>query len=399
MSRVLGICVAQGELRAVLGGGGRLLWAATAPYASLDDVAPAIGRLAGDLPHATRRARVVLARHLVQLRTVAPAPPLTNAAARRYVAFEANRLFRRNGAPLVTDARVVPRDAAEKVLWAGAVPEPLVTAVVRGCEEAGLQLEALGPASEVLPWVVQERPRGSDLCFQDGNACERIGHGARGVWRSRLLQGEAAPVPAWVAPLAATGERAPILAAAYGATLRRPALDLLPKETKAARARVVRKRLQLTAAVGAALWVAAGAVRVARLEVLGRAVERELGSLQPAVDSAVVRRRDLTAARAALGTIQDARGHRSRALVLLADLTTRLGDRAFLAGFQLSADSTVRLVGYAPQAARVLAQLERAPWVRDVRFEAPVMRERVSTGAGGEDLERFSLIVHLRGPP
>lgn len=395
MKAVLGICVAPEELRAVLGRGGRLLWAASAAWASPDDIVAAVGRLAGDLPRMTPRVRVVLGRELVQLRTVTPAPPLADGAARRYVALEAKRLFRTNGAPLVTDARVLQPGPRERVLWAAAAAEPLVQAVVRGCDEAGLRLEALGPATEVLPAAVRQPPMGAELAIPNRRTCERIAIARCGVWRSRLLANDSAQVPEWVPPLAATGERAPILAAAYAAAVGRPCLDLLPAETKAARVRHARRRLIQATFAGVVLWATAAALHQLRLELLARSTERELTVLQPAVDSAVALRRDLAAARAALGTIRAAERQRSQALMLLADLTNRLGDGVFLAAFQLSGDSALRLVGYAPQAARVLAQLERAAWVRDARFEAPVIRER----AGAEELDRFSLVVQVRRVP
>ena len=395
MSQVLGICVTLHGLRAVLVRGDRVLWAATAQWDAVAELAAAIGRLAGELPQAANRVRVVLARELVQLRTVMPAPPLSDADARRYVAFETPRLFRRNGEPLVTDARVLRVTARERALWAAAASEPLVDSVLHGCQQAGLRLESLGPATEVFPWVVEKAPVGGELGVPNGDTCERIAIARCGAWRSRFLRGHSVPEPKWTPPLAATGERAPVLAAAYGATLYRPTLDLLPPETKAARLRASWKQVQRTAAFGAALWVGAGVVQVAKLEMRGRAAARELRLLGPAVDSAVVLRRELNAARTALKTMNEAQRHRSRTLVLLADLTNRLGDAAFLAAFQLSPDSTLRLVGYAPQGARVLAQVERAPWVRDVRFEAPVTRE----GVVGGELDRFSLLLRLGTVP
>src|SRR6266487_3954980 len=103
MKPVLGISVSSSHVRAVLWWRDAIRWAGVAPYESPDDLADAIARLAGESGMPVRRARVVLERDVVQLRSIVPAPPLKPAPLRRYVALEAPRLFRKNGAPLVTD--------------------------------------------------------------------------------------------------------------------------------------------------------------------------------------------------------------------------------------------------------------------------------------------------------
>ena len=82
--------------------------------------------------------------------------------------------------------------------------------------------------------------------------------------------------------------------------------------------------------------------------------------------------------------------------MLLGRLTGVLGDSVFLSALQLSPDASLRLVGYAPQATRVLAQLEKVKDLREARFEAPVIRERV--GPGDTDLDRFTVIARLGRP-
>jgi Tfp pilus assembly protein PilN len=381
----------------VLAHRGRVLWAGTATFTGFDQAVATIGRLAADVPRKPRNTRIVLARDVVQLRTLLPAPPLSARAARRYVALEATRLFRRNGSPLVTDARLVWIKRNERALCAGAAAEPLVSALVRGCEEAGLTLDAIGPAAEVLPWAVERRDC-EELIFTNGAGSECISLSPAGPWRSCLVSGTSAVAsPDWVPGLAALGEQAPAFAAAYGATVRAPALDLLPAETRAARLRLAWKHVRWTAAIAAALWLAAGLMHATRLQVAARMADRELRMMGPAVDSALALRRELTAARAALATIRRAEATRSQHLVLLSDLTRALGDSVVVAALELSADSTLRLVGYAAQAPRVLAALERLGWLRNVRFEVPTMREHV--GPGAEELDRFTIAARVVRTP
>ena len=390
MRPALGMSVGSAELRAVLTRKRRVVWAASIPYADANDAAAAIGRLASDLPVARPRVRVVLSRDVVQLRTLASAPPLSATAARRYVALEAGRLFRKDGASLVTDGRAVWVGPRDRALLAAGAPEPLVRAVVQGCEEAGLTLEALGPAADVLPWALADPPARGDVTIPLADGHETLSLSPAGVWRSRRRRDADSAPPRWCAALSAAGQPAAALAEAYAAAIRRPVLDLLPRETRAARVHVAWRRVRVTLMGGAALWVAAGVVRVARLQALGRETERQLLSMDRAVDSALTLHGDLNAARAAVATIRRAERGRSRTLSILGDLTTSLGDSVVIAALELTADTSFRLVGDAPQAARVLVNLERMPWLRGARFESPVLKEQI---APGDELDRFSILA------
>jgi hypothetical protein len=395
---VLGIALAAGVMRAVLAHRGRLRWAGEVPFSGPHEITEALGRLAAELPLAGATVRVVLGRDLIQLRTIAPAPPLAPAMARRYVALEAARLFRRNGAGLVTDARVIILPAGERVLWAAAAPAALVAALAQGCEEAGLRLEAIGPASEVLPWALAQRPSRGELAFPNGTACEVVSISPRGVWRSRLVRDTRSSGPDWTAALRETGaERAGALAAAYAATLRTPRLDLLPVETKAARARSGWRGVRRTALAGLGLWLLAASVHLLRLHAAQAVAERELRAMRPSVDSALAMRRELAAARAALATMRRVEEEGWMPLGILASLTRALGDSAFVAAVQLSADSSFRLIGYAPQGSRVLADLEKLAWLRAPRLEGPAIRERV--GPGDRELDRFAIVGRIGGVP
>ena len=392
MSGVLGVSVGRSVVRALLVERGAVAWAGSAPYEGSGDLAEVMARLTAEAERPVRRARVALERDVVQLRTVIPAPPLQAEAARRYVALEAPRLFRKDGTALVTDARIVRAGANERVLWTAAASEPLVRAVLEGCAGAGLRVEAIGPAAEVLPCAVVGPA--DTLAFPNGTATEVLEVGREGTWRSRRTAGADAPAPAWVAPLAALGEEAKAFAAAYGAAKRAPRLLLVPPEARAARGRAARRRLWSVTAAAAGLWLAAGAIGAARVVASARASGRELVRLGPAVDSALAVRRDLRAASAMLDLVAQAERGRSRHLALLAQLAQALGDSVFIVALRLAPDGTLRLAGYAPVAARVLADLERVPALRDAKFEGPVTRE---APPGRGELDRFAIVARLEG--
>jgi len=388
---LLGVSVGATHIRAVLWWRDTIQWAGAAPYEGLGALAEAIARLAGEAGAPVRRARVVLERDVVQLRSIVPAPPLKSGALRRYVALEAPRLFRHNGAPLVTDGVRVAVTKETAALWAGAAPEPLVSAVLAGCAQAGLALEALGPAADVLPRATSH-PQGS-LVFANRGTCEVLDVGPGGTWQSRLIRGMGdGEVAALAAPLATLGDEAHHFAAAYAAAIVVPRLTLLPAEARAADERRGRRRMMRLLGVGAALWVVAAGVHVGRLAWIRVAATRSIGVAAPALDSALAARRDLDLARATLATVARADEGRSRHLALLAGITQALGDSTYLAAFLVMPDGVVRVAGYAPVAARVVAQLERLAMLRDVRLEGPVTRER---GADGGDRDRFAIVARL----
>lgn len=392
---LLGISVGATHVRAVLWWRDAVRWAGAAPYDGADALAEAIARLAGEAGAPVRRARVVLERDVVQLRSIVPAPPLKPGAMRRYVALEAPRLFRHNGAALVTDGVRVAVTKDSAALWAGAAPEPLVLAVLAGCAQAGLALGALGPAADVLPRATSS-PHGS-LVFANGGTCEVLDVGDGGTWQSRLIRGLAnGGSPALAAPLAALGEEAHHFTAAYAAAIALPRLTLLPAEARAAQERRGRRRVMRLVGVGAVLWLVAAGIHVGRLAWIRQSATRSLGAAAPAVDSALAARRDLDLARATLATIARAEEGRSHHVALLAAVTQALGDSTYLAAFQVMPDRTVRVAGYAPVAARVVASLERLAILRDVRLEGPVTRER---GAGSTEQDRFSIVARLEVVP
>jgi len=392
---LLGVSVGATHVHAVLWWRDEIRWAGAARYESPDDLADAIARLAGESGMPVRRARVVLERDVVQLRSIVPAPPLKPAALRRYVALEAPRLFRKNGAALVTDG-VKVTVAKDTVLWAGAAAEPVAQAVLIGCAQAGLVLEALGPASDVLPHAAREVS--GSLVFPNAGACELLEVGPYGTWQSRLIKEAGDRQPATLRKvLEPLGEDAPHFAAAYAAAVAVPRLTLLPTEARAAQARRSRRRMITLFALGTALWLLAAGTYVGRVAWLGHVATRSLGAAAPAVDSALAVRRELGLAEATLATVARAEQGRSRHLALLAALTRVLGDSTYLLTLQVTPDDVVRLAGYAPVAARVVADLERVTVLRDVRLEGPVTREAGSGMRVARD--RFAIVARLEPAP
>lgn len=391
--------VGADAVRALLVRRSAIVWAGRAAYDGPADLAEVIGRLAGEGSGVARpgRVRVVLERQVVQLRTIEPAPPMRESAARRWVKLEAPRLFRKNGSPLVTDARLVRVESNHLALWAAAAPEPLLEAVLAGCAGAGLEGATIGVAAEVLPGAVAASP--GRLLLANGRSAEEIEIGVRGTWRSRLTRPTAepsSPVP-WVSALAALGAEAAHFAPAYAATIDvEPRLTLLPAAARRDRTRIERRRLARLAMAAGFLWLSAIALYVVRLASTLHAATAFLDASKPAVDSVLSTRRDLATARRALSEIAAAAAARSRHVALLGAAAAALPDSAHLVSWQVTPDHMVRLAGYAPVAARVLASLERVTVLRELRFEGPVSRE-LAPGVGQRD--RFAVVARLREWP
>jgi hypothetical protein len=378
-----------------------VVWAGTAEYHALTDLPGVIAHLAAEGARGVRTTCIVLGRDVVQLRTVSPAPPIPRHRVADYVRLEAPRLFRKNGAPLVTDARLL-KGSSGPVLLTAAAGEDVIQAVLAGCREAGLRVVSVGPASDLLARTT-ERLGGTDLVsagvvFPNGTTSEHLEIVGGHVVRSRRVLGVAPSTLNWVPALAALGKAAPAFAAAYAASVADPVLELWPDAERTVRMRGSRHRLLLIWAAAVLCWVTAGGIQVGRLLGGLRANGRELASLRPNLDSALVVRRELGASRAALATIDRAIAGRSRNLVLLEGITRAVGDSATILALRVR-DTTVSLSGYAPLAARARAELERVPGLEGVRFDGPVVRETVGDNTARRDLDRFALWARYRRAP
>jgi hypothetical protein len=399
-SPILGLSVGREYVRAVVLERGVIQWAGQAPYEDLPELAEVVARLAAESGKPVRRARVVLERTVVQLRSIVPAPPLKPTAARRFIALEAPRLFRQNGAPLVTDGTVLRINDHEHALYAAAVPEPLVRQILEGCAQAGLYVEALGPAADILPLAFHVEEGLTELVLPNCSSSEVISIGPAGAWRSRLLPAAASTQESTgegrrcLSILEPLGSEATHYAPAYTATVAAPRLDLMPGDARAARERAWRRRRLRVALLGAALCFLAGAVYLGRLVLMLHASTSFLDAVGPGLDSALLQRRDLHSGEATLETISHARLSRSRQLALIAKMTTALGDSVFLVALRIGPDGTIRLAGYAPSAARVVADLERDGPLRDVQLEGSVTRE-----AAFGLLDRLGIVARLENHP
>lgn len=394
--RVLGLAVSARAVSAALVEGKALRWAGSAEYASLADLAEVIARLAGEAGGPVKRVRVGLARDVVQLRSLHPAPPLKARDVSRYVRLEHARLFRKNGVPLVVDGALVAVAKGDHALWAAAVGEPLLAAILDGCRQAGLRIDAMAPAADTLPAALDLQNGATEIAIADGSFAERLAVGVEGtVWQSRRTR-EVEPVTcAWAPALGELNGDAGAVAPAYAAGVRLPVLALFPDGHRAAARRRDRRRMGMVAAVGLALWLLAGAVYVARLSLAYSRATTLLHAFRGAADTALAERRELDEGEATLTTIARARGERSQTLRLLAGLTQALPDSMTLIALQVPADGQVRLTGYAPEAAAVLARVGRVPGLRDAGFEGAVTRE-VMAGVGERD--RFTIAAKESRP-
>lgn len=174
------------RIRAELHRGKRLAWAAEAEWSDVDVLAEVVAELAGraELPAWGRSVAFVLEPDLIQRRVLRDIPPVRRSQLASLVALAPQRYFRRNGVPLVTDACWVGARGSREAV-AVAVEVSVVRALVRGAEEAGLAVVALGP----------EVPAGGgplDLLPPD----ERERRGVRRRWWTHRLA--IAAVIAWV---------------------------------------------------------------------------------------------------------------------------------------------------------------------------------------------------------
>lgn len=137
----IGACVVKAEARRT----GVPIWAGEADYESLADLTDVIARLAAVPSVRCKRLRVTLDRPPAQTRRLRDLPPVRDGDLPSLVAAQAGRFFRRNGAPLITDA-VWVTNGKGRITHAAAVEEPVLVAIVAGAAQAGLVIESMSPA-------------------------------------------------------------------------------------------------------------------------------------------------------------------------------------------------------------------------------------------------------------
>lgn len=388
----LGLSITPAAVHAVLCDSGTVRWAGSAAYGSNADLAEVVARLAGECSPRPRRARVVLSRDLVQVRSRSPAPPLRDRHLARYVGLEAPRLFRQQGVPLAAGAVVHRLGAGRTVFVAVAASQPLVEAVTDGCSQAGVALDGIGPAGDIIALALASPPVDGPLDVPCGPHGETLAFEAGAMIGSRLRRAPdpLLPAPACTAALGSLPPEnfAPAFAAAVAQSSR---FDLISPAMAAARSRASRRRWNAVAAIGVLMCVLAAGTYHVRLASATRGVATELRALGPIVDSVMAVRRDIAAVHDVLSTITAAERDRSRHLALLAALTQALEDSSVITALTIAADGSVRLSGFAPQAARALADIERVPLLRAARLEGPVTRDRRVSG----ERDRFNILARL----
>jgi hypothetical protein len=387
----IGIAVGAREVRVALTDRHRVRWMACAAYTGYDDLAEVIARLASEAPQRPREASVVLSAELVQMRCLNPAPPLRPAAARAHVALNAARFFRNGHGPLVTDARIIRVPGRRAVLCAAAALEALVGAVASGCEQAGLEIDGLGPATEILPAAVNPNDRSPIMVVSTVTGTTEMEVAEHRAFRARRSHSVSAL--RWATPLASLGDDAVRFAEAFAAASITTRIDLRPASARDRTRRTLGSKAGRIAVAAMLVWGAAYAMRQLRYEHVGRQAEAKISHFEPARPALDSLRRDLALASSAIMMIRMAEAQRSRQLVLLAALTRAMSDSTVLTSIRIDGDSLLHLSGYTRSADRAVAELERVALLQRPRLEGPASRE-VLPGHG--EFDRFAAAARVK---
>ncbi len=177
---------------------------------------------------------------------------------------------------------------------------------------------------------------------------------------------------------------------ANGATGPRLASDAVRAE---ARARIRRVTVAVMG-VAAVLVFAAGALELWGIHRELRAVKAERDSIRPQVEATLVGRTSVEDAYRRLTAVVSAERGAPHWASVLADLTERLPDDAYLTTVRTRADSLV-VDGMAASASEVFDAVTSSPNLLNVRAPAPVRRLAPD---GGDPMERFTLAAVLPKP-
>jgi Tfp pilus assembly protein PilN len=163
-------------------------------------------------------------------------------------------------------------------------------------------------------------------------------------------------------------------------------LELLSPEERARRRRRERVALGRMVGLGAACWIAAGAVWGIRFERERRSVDREIERLRAPAAAIGTARRALGNATALVDSIETAQRDRARPLGRLAALSVALPDSSYATS--LTFDGTGgELAMVARRSSEVTAALEQVRAIAAPRIEGSVVRE----ASGGREWERFGV--------
>jgi hypothetical protein len=130
--------------------GTRVVWTGEAAWEAAADLASVLGELvaAPEVKRSFRTLSVVVERPLVQIRRLTDVPPVRARVLKALVQTQAARYFRKNGIPLVTDARWAGR-RGDRAAQLCAMEAPLLEALASGAQAAGLRLVSVVPADGI----------------------------------------------------------------------------------------------------------------------------------------------------------------------------------------------------------------------------------------------------------
>lgn len=313
MRPTLHLRVSPGVLRAELRRRAVVGWAAEAPFGDADELAAAIAALAVEAPALRRASRVdvTIDAPLVQLRTLHDLPPVRSRGLAALVSHQANRFFRRNGKPLVTDAVWITRSRWWRrgvqplpVARAAAIEAPWADAIADGTRAAGLPLPTIAPSAEVG----------------------------------------------------------------------RQKLDLVSPANRTARRRRARGRTGRLAAIALVLWVGTAGLYVGRLLIARHRLDAETARLRKASEAVVRVRRTLHETEAMVAAVDRDAEARGVILTQLGAVLASVPDSAYLASIELDRTGSGALAGGARRTAEVVAALERSSVVAGARLQgSPIL--------------------------
>ncbi len=387
----LGLGIGRTRLSAVLLDGDTVRWAASRPLAGGEPLANDVRALLASCPRSRLRPPVVVAAigpAASQLKLVVDLPPLAEPTVIAAIVREqASRFFLKNGVPLVFSGA---RAASPTSAWAAAFEEPVIRAVIEGCDSVGLTVRLVTPTAIALRFATLA----SKVVWRDDNVELTVAYedGAPASVRSSVGSEGERGLPEAVPVFSGIRERFADVMDAAGAArvpyrepiaLRGSAIRLTDKPS--------RRRVAISAAVCVAAIVLALVSPLAASIHVERAARSRDAALHARVRGAERDARDLATATAALGALASfSQSHRSFTL-LLAQLTRALPEGSALLALQIDSAGSGSIAAIGPHAAAVVDAVERVPAIASPEIVGPVTRETVA----GKQLDRVTVRFRL----
>ncbi len=184
-----------------------------------------------------------------------------------------------------------------------------------------------------------------------------------------------------------------VMAAAFADRVVGP--RLIPEEARAEQRARVARATAVVAAAAVLLFVAAAGVALWGVNRDLRQVRAERAAIRSQVSATLVGRTSVEDAYRRIAALAAAQREAPHWAPVLADLSARVPDDAYLTAFHVHGDSLV-VDGMATSAARVFDAIEQSPVLMNVRAPAPVRRE---AQVGSPPMERFTIAAQRRGAP